>query len=119
MRARWGDDCYFSSFKSNSRGVAILFDKNFEYKVHSCISDPNGNYLILDVTIDNNRITLATVYGPNHDDVSFYQNIAKTIEEIGNEHIIWCGDFNLVIDPTMDYCNYKTVNNKNAREAVL
>ena len=30
VRARWGNDCYFSSFKSNSRGIAILFDKNFE-----------------------------------------------------------------------------------------
>ena len=57
-----GYDSYFSSFKSNSRGVAILFDKNYKYKVHSCISDLNGNYLILDVTIDNNRITLATIY---------------------------------------------------------
>ena len=60
VRARWGNDCYFSLFKSNSRGVAILFDKNFEFKVHSYISDPNGNCLILYVTIDNNRITLAT-----------------------------------------------------------
>ena len=72
VRARWCNDCYFSSFKSNSRGVAILFDNNFDYKVHSFISDSNGNYLILDVTIDNNRIILATVYGPNQDDVSFY-----------------------------------------------
>ena len=81
MRARWGNDFYFSSFKSNSRGVAILFDTNFEYKVLSYISDPNGNYIVLDVTIDNNRITLVTINGPNHDDVSFYQNIAKKLKK--------------------------------------
>lgn len=39
VRARWGNYCYFSSFKSNSRGVTILLNKNFEYKLHSSISD--------------------------------------------------------------------------------
>lgn len=44
---------------------------------------------------------------------------SKKNEEIGNEYMIWCGDFNLVIDPTLDYCNYRTVKNKHARGALL
>ncbi len=31
VRARWGNDCYFSSFRSNSRGVAVLFNGNLQY----------------------------------------------------------------------------------------
>ena len=42
VRSHWNCDCYFSSFKSNARGVAILFTKTFEYKVHKCINDTNG-----------------------------------------------------------------------------
>ena len=119
VRARWGNDCYFSSFKSNSRGVAILFNKNFEYKVHRYISDLNRNYLLLDITVEDNRLTLVSVYAPNNDDPLFFENVLKKIEELGNEQVIWCGDFNLVIDPASDYCNYKLVNNKNAPNKLI
>jgi hypothetical protein len=33
IRSMWGFDCFFSSFSSNSRGVSILFNSNFEYEV--------------------------------------------------------------------------------------
>ena len=118
-RTKWNDECYFSSYKSNARGVAICFNSKFEYKVHGVKSDPNGNYLILDVTIENNKLTLAAIYGPNNDNPTFFSDIIDKIENIGNEKIIWCGDFNLVLDPDIDYCNYKNINNKKAREKVL
>jgi hypothetical protein len=28
------------------------------------------------------------------------------VEEFGNENFIICGDFNLVLCPELDYCNY-------------
>ena len=33
IRSMWGYESYFSSVSSNSRGVAILFNNNFEFKV--------------------------------------------------------------------------------------
>ena len=119
VRSHWNGDCYFSSFKSNARGVAILFTKTFEYKVHKCINDTNGNFLLLDMTANNNRFTLVTIYGPNTDNPQFFENISNKIAELENDSVIWCGDFNLVLDPKLDYCNYKTINNKNAREILL
>jgi hypothetical protein len=47
----WGFDCFFSSFSSNSRGVSILFNNNFEYEILKEKRDLNGNYLALDVVI--------------------------------------------------------------------
>lgn len=119
VRSRWNNDCYFSSYKSNARGVAILFAKNFEYQVHRSVSDPNGNFLILDISVCNNRFTLASVYGPNIDNPDFFQSVSEKIIELENDSIVWCGDFNLVLNPKLDYKNYKTVNNKNAREKML
>ena len=29
VQTRWNGDCYFSSYKSNARGIAILFNKDF------------------------------------------------------------------------------------------
>jgi hypothetical protein len=52
IRSMWGFDCFFSSFSSNSRGVSILFNNNFEYEVLKEKRDLNGNYLALDVVID-------------------------------------------------------------------
>ena len=65
VRSRWNGDCYFSSYKSNVRGIAILIAKNFEYKVHKSICDPKDIFLLLDLTVHNNRFTLASKYGPN------------------------------------------------------
>ena len=33
IQSQWGFDAYFSSFTSNSRGVAVLLNNNFEFKV--------------------------------------------------------------------------------------
>ena len=37
-----GYECYFSSFTSNSRGVAILINNNFEFKAFREKKDLNG-----------------------------------------------------------------------------
>jgi exonuclease III len=116
----WDGECYFSFGTSNSRGVCILFNKcltNLNVKVHNQEKDTKGNVLILDLTIDNNRFTLCTLYGPNNDTPLFYSKLFSLIETIGNESYILCGDFNLVLDVNIDYANYKTMNNnKKSRE---
>ena len=95
-----------------------MLPKNFEYKVHPSLSDPEGNYLLLDihVTAYNNRFTLASLYDPNVDNPGFFQAVTEKISQFKNNYVVWCGDFNLVQDPKVDY---KTINNKNAREKVL
>jgi exonuclease III len=72
-----GYDAYFSPYKSNSRGVMVLFKNNFEQKVENVYSDENGNYLILDMLMPNFRLTLVNLYGPNDDKPAFYENIKK------------------------------------------
>ena len=118
IRTQWGYECYFSTFSSNSRGVAILFNNNFEYEVHEVEKDDNGNKLLLDITIEGKRLTLINIYGPNRDDPDFYQGIFNSIIKYNNPAIL-AGDFNLVIDPDMDIHDYVNVNNPKAREQVL
>ncbi len=78
--------------------------------------DPNGNFILLRHTIENNKFTLVCIYGPNSDDPLFYHKISEAIEEMENASCVICGDFNLVLDPNIDYHNYKSINNKKARE---
>ena len=51
---------FFSSLSSNSKGVAILFNDNFELKILNEAKDINGNYLILDVIVEKERLILVS-----------------------------------------------------------
>jgi len=42
-----------------------LFNNNFEFKILNETKDINGNYLILDVTVEKEKLTLVSFYGPN------------------------------------------------------
>ena len=75
--------------------------------------------MLLDITAYNNRFTLVSLYGPNIDNPSFFQTVLEKIIELDNNSVVWCGDFNLVLNPKLDYKNYKTINNKNSREKLL
>lgn len=113
--AEWGYTSFFSSKNTNSRGVAILFNNNFEFKVKGVYKDLNGNYLMVHIFMMNVDVLLINVYGPNKDDPDFY---ASLNEEIGRLHIlnvIMAGDWNLVLDPVRDYQNYKSIYNDKAR----
>ena len=71
IRTQWCFESFFSSFTSEARSVAILFNNNFEYKLHATETDSEGNKLILDITINGKRMTLINLYGPNKDNPFF------------------------------------------------
>lgn len=119
IRDQWGNDCIFSNHKSNARGVAILFGRDLDYKIHRSIIDIDGNYIILDLTVHNQKLTLVNLYGPNNDKPEFFQLISNYIDEIGNSENIICGDFNCVLNPELDYYNYKAMNNPKARNQIV
>ena len=119
IRSQWGYDCFFSSFSSQSRGVAIMLNPNFEHKVTQVRKDKDGNKLILEIIVLNMKVTLVNIYGPNRDTPNFYSQLSKDIEDLGNENIIIGGDFNLVLDFESDAQGYVTLNNPRARQQVL
>ena len=120
IRDQWGNNnCIFSNCQSNARGVAVFFEKELDFKIHRKIIDTDGNYIILDLTVNNEKITLTNLYGPNNDNPQFFQTILDYIDEIGNSEVIICGDYNCVINPELDYYNYKNINNTKARDKVL
>ena len=118
VRNEWGYKCLFASYKSNARGVAILFNNNFDYKIHDVKEDKKGNYIIVSLTINQEKIVLVNVYGPNSDSPNFYKELTQKLQEYENPNIVCCADWNLVLDPTVDYSNYKHVNNPEAADSV-
>ena len=62
---------------------------------------------------------IVSLYGPNRDDPEFYVELEERINDVGFENIIIGADWNLVLDYTLDYYNYKHYNNIKAQEPLL
>ena len=119
IRSEWGYECFFASFTTQSRGVAILLNNNFDFKIKNVTRDPQGNYIILTLKTMEKEIVFINVYGPNRDEPEFYDSLINKIKETQNLNVIMAGDFNLVLNPTIDYNNYKHINNPKAQEKLI
>ena len=119
IQAEWGGNVVFNSYTSNSKGVCILFNNNLEYKIVNTRKDAEGNFILLDLITEDKKLTLVTIYGPNDDQPDFFRKVADSIEDIGNDTCVICGDFNVVQDQDLDTFNYLHVNNPKSKEGIL
>ena len=99
---QWGEQAWFSSFSSNSRGVAILIRKSILVKTLSVFYDPEGRFLILKAILNELHVTLVNIYSPNSDDPDFLLNVFAEIDKINSPILIIGGDYNCTIGP-LDY----------------
>ena len=119
IKTEWDISMYMNRLPSTKMEVMILINNNFDQEVTKVVKDPKGNFIILEITVQKQRIILANIYGPNGDKPQFYKKLKQKIDEFETEKIIICGDWNVVLDSSLDTENYKTINNQNARSVVL
>lgn len=104
-----------------SRGVAILFNNTFNYKLLSITKVRTGNTIMLDIKItsSNKKMTLVVVYGPNETNCEFYIFLSKQLLLRENTSVILGGDWNVPQNYTTATNNYVNRNNeKNQKEIV-
>ena len=114
-KSNWEGEMIIASGTSNSRGVAILIEKNFEYTILETKIDPGGNYTALKVRMLDTDISLINIYGPNIDNPGFYDEIQQILDDFQTASIIMCGDWNLVQNQDLDTQNYIRENNTRSR----
>ena len=119
VRSMWKGECILNGESSNSRGVAVLLNTNFEYNIMSVSKDVDGNMIVLDLNIGDISIKLLNIYAPNKDSPEFFNHIKDIIEPNIQTYILLCGDLNLVLDPLLDYDHYKHINNPKSRYLLL
>jgi len=73
-------DAYFNSSK-NCRGVGILISKKLSYTVEKCYKDLDENILGLVLKINDVSIRVFSIYGPNHDDIGFYNRLDEFLKD--------------------------------------
>ena len=119
IKNEWGNDVYFSSFSSNSRGVAILINNNIEFKILNTIKDIGGNYLVLHIKMFEREFLLINVYGPNRDNPEFYEHLEEEVLKFDHvNNFIFAGDWNLIRNFDLDCFNYRHHNNIEACKQV-
>ena len=114
----FGGKIYFSHFSSNSAGVCIMFKPNFDYKVHNEIVDKNGRYVILDLTVKEQRLVLVNLYGYNTDKPEIFNDILQNIVLLKASSILMCGDWNFVQEKSIDTFNVNYDRHKKCRDKV-
>ena len=112
-------NCLISGARTNARGVAILLKNNFAYKMINFVPDKDGNYIYVDIELANTTLRIVNIYAPNSDNPCFFQTINNIISENTSDHLVLCGDFNLVFDPKMDCYNYVSINNPRSRSVIM
>ena len=79
----WPREVIINRKSTNSRGVAILLNKNFEYTIEQISKDDDCNLIELDLNLSDIKLKLICIYGPNKDYPDFYDSIENKI--INNE----------------------------------
>ena len=75
-----------------SRGTAILFTNTFEFQIKEHKNDKNGNYSITEIELPNKlSLILGSIYGPNIDNQTFYEDLEEKILHFNNPLIILGG----------------------------
>ena len=117
--SEWGGEVFFSSYSTNSRGVAILMRQGLDFTLNKQTKDQDGNLLGINIDICQHNISIFNLYGPNRDSPSFYEfKLDGFINELSGDINILCGDWNLVLDQAKDTYGYLHDNNKTARTKV-
>jgi exonuclease III len=113
-------DIEFSNGDSGSRGVAIIFPKNGDYKINEIIKSKNGRYIAINITIDNKIFCLINCYVPNkgklQDQLAWLAEIQQILVKNSDTNIIVGGDLNDHFIPKLD--KYKCKLNEKETEYV-
>jgi len=111
-KSDWGGPILFNHGLSNSRGVLILFKKNLIFTVHQTQNDNSGRWMLLDLTIDLFRFSLANIYAPNTDNPSFFVDLENNVQSLTSSglHTIIVGDFNTALNSNLDRAGHQTSN---------
>ena len=103
IRSQWGFECIVAGPDCASKGVAVLFENNFEYKIHNILKDDEGRYILIDIEMLNKRLTLANLYAPSSGDhPEFFDKVINEVVSMDNELIVIGGDWNVALNPKID-----------------
>lgn len=95
--------------------MAIGFAKATKFLLTERLTDPEGRYLFLKGNLGDKTFTLANVYCPNKNPITFLNQILGRLMDFKTGEVILAGDFNFCLNPSLD----STSRARGMNEAVL
>ncbi len=82
------------------------------YVVHSKHMDYHDNYMLLDISLDNYRFVIGSIYGPNRDELEFFDNLKLDLRNLNpnSNPVVLGGDWNATWDSNPVPTNIDVVN---------
>ncbi len=94
----------------NSRGVAILLSSKFSFTIQEMFRDDACNILLLKIECGSISLTVGSIYGPNTDDIVFFNQLNDVIKRFNSDYAVIGGDWNTTVDGRNSGNNLDTLN---------
>lgn len=98
----WVGQIFGTSYSSYARGVAILIHKKIPFTASDCVKDPSGRFVRVSGTLYGQNVSLLNLYCPPGYSPDFLSNVISDFVNLTSDHLIVAGDFNCILDPSMD-----------------
>ena len=111
---QWIDDwghrkISFAHGTNRSKGVAIIMPNSLDYKVINTELDPNGRYIVMQISIDTINFVLINCYSPTANfstqQLEWLTKIQEILEKYSEMNLIIGGDLNDYFTPHLDKYN--------------
>lgn len=87
---------------ARARGIDILIKKSLRFYELDSIKDADGRYVITKGLLNNEKVTIASVYAPNTAQIEFLDKVLKKILDFTEGTLLVAGDFNYVANLNLD-----------------
>ncbi len=95
----------------SSRGVGILIKRSLNYSLIDQKKDDEGNFLLLKIRLRNlPDLVIGSIYGPNRDDMAFFDNLQQNINSLACVNVVLGGDWNATWDNNIAENNIDVIN---------
>jgi len=118
-KMEWKGDIIASYGTHNSRGTCILLKEGMDHEIVSKNCHKFGRYVALNIKLGNEMYKVASYYGPNSDDPTTLTELIEIVRNMEGENTIICGDFNFVMDLTLDKKGGNMTTNFKCRNTLL
>ena len=101
ITSEWGYKAYFNSCTSGKKGLAILINNKFEFTFVKLVTDDKGDFMLLQLKINDQTFTVVNLHSPNKDDPDFYDRVMGELKNTSSQELILTGDWNRVFNPVI------------------
>ena len=107
FKSQWGGRAWFCTNSSSSGGVGIFIHNKINCKLIYVFTNKKESAIFVVLESSGVRLQIINLCGPpDHDDPAFFANIFYMTQCRNDEYVLFCGDWNMTMDPEIDTYTY-------------